>query len=289
MIDLASLLLVLLASLSSITYNHAYTINLASHGLHRSHHRLFQSLQPNSHSHAHAHTHSSSQHKSHEPSKRSEMSNIPKHVAYIVDGNGRWASERGLARSIGHQHGANKTVEIVKASFELGVETITLYLFSTENWKRPMDEIQHIMLLLENYLQDFSTFLSENRIKLRVIGQTNRLPASIQKLIHSVGYQGTAIDHNIRVLCLAISYGGRDDIIQTCQRLMLSSVDPIQLTEEIFHKYTSTGLNGISDPDLIIRTSGEFRLSNFLLWQSAYAEFVSIPSYCKLMMGYQIE
>ena len=202
------------------------------------------------------------------------------HVAFIVDGNGRWAEERGESRIFGHIQGANNTIEIVKESFKYGINFITLYLFSTENWKRPKEEVNNIMSLLEKYLVQFNSYLKENRIRVRVIGQTYRLPSSIQSLISNVGYN----DHdsnNERVLVLALSYGGRDDIVQATKRVcneIVSGKKRIEdIDEDFFSSQTSTGLLSIPDPDVIIRTSGEMRLSNFLLWQLAYSEFISVP------------
>lgn len=216
---------------------------------------------------------------------------IPKHVAYIVDGNGRWAVKQGKDRTWGHIMGANRTVDIIKSSFDLGVDTITLYLFSTENWSRPADEVFNIMRLLEKYLKEFSNYLVENRVVLRVIGQKHRLNENIRNLIDKVGYQPSKPNRNgdklsnpsdrTRTLCLAISYGGRDDIVEACQRMLSSQSPDVVVTESLFHQFTSTGQLNISDPDLIIRTSGSFRLSNFLLWQSAYAEFSLVQDYCK--------
>jgi len=210
---------------------------------------------------------------------------ILNHVAFIVDGNGRWGEERGESRMYGHQHGANNTIEIVKESFKYGINYITLFLFSTENWKRPQTEIENIMNLLEKYLKEFSTYLQDNRIKVRVIGQVYRLPLSIQNLINNVGYNG--YDNNNdndnkddRVLVLALSYGGRDDIVQSTKKIcndVIAGRKRIEdIDEDYFSKQTSTGSLSIPDPDIVIRTSGEIRLSNFLLWQLAYSEFISV-------------
>ena len=211
---------------------------------------------------------------------------MPKHIAFIVDGNGRWAQKRGRQRIDGHTVGANVTVDIVKKAFEIGVEYITLYLFSTENWNRPSHEVENIMSLLEKYLIDFSSYLKENKIRLKTIGQTHRLPNSLRQLFNHLGNSGPhdGIAQQ-RTLCLAISYGGRDDIVQACvelaQAVKRESISSDMITEELFAKYTSTGRLGIPDPDLIIRTSGESRISNFLLWQCAYAEFAIVDKLCK--------
>jgi undecaprenyl diphosphate synthase len=248
---------------------------------------------------------------------------MPEHVAFIVDGNGRWAEKQGLPRSRGHAEGANVTVEVVKRCFAEGVDTVTLYLFSTENWKRPVDEVLNIMYLLEKYLKDFRGHLQENDIILKVIGQTYRLPKNVLSLVdtftgaapsvserindlkqlHSLQDESNHLEHRVddsvptpvgasltnsidngrrkqKVLCLAISYGGRDDIVHAArgiaERVKRGDLSIDQVTEEEFAKHTMTGSQGIQDPDVIIRTSGENRLSNFLLWQCAYSEFVLV-------------
>jgi len=199
---------------------------------------------------------------------------LPEHVAFIIDGNGRWAKQRGLERHHGHAVGANTTVEVAKRSFAFGVSTVTLYLFSTENWSRPKIEVSNIMQLLEQYLSDISTYLYENNITLRVIGQTQRLPISCQALIDRITADSLKMAGSKKTLVLAISYGGRDDIVQACKSIISSGTLSVSdIDETSFAKHTSTGRLGITDPDLIIRTSGAFRLSNFLLWQSAYTEF----------------
>eukprot|EP01041_Mallomonas_annulata_P011688 gene11688-24474_t len=238
---------------------------------------------------------------------------LPEHVAFIVDGNGRWAQNRGLSRLEGHIVGAKTTVDIVKYCFETGVSTVTLYLFSTENWKRSSDEVSNIMTLLEQYLMQFTEYFKLNDVAVTSIGQFDRLPLSIQRLLNHLESSSssssasttattaassssssgsgvnpvnpTELDNTkartrTRTLCLAISYGGRDDIVQTCRSLASSVRDrvivPEDIDETLFQQYTSTGRKGMSDPDLVVRTSGEFRLSNFLLWQCAYSEFVAV-------------
>lgn len=209
-----------------------------------------------------------------------KATSIPKHIAFIVDGNGRWAYQKGLDRTIGHSYGAKRAVEIVKYCFETGISTVTLYLFSTENWNRPMIEVQGIMYLLEVNLSEFKDYFQENNIVVKTIGQTNRLPESIQQLLSHLTNSEHVSDGQ-KVLCLAISYGGRQDITQACKKLALAvlrnelSVEDID--EDRFSQFTSTGSLGISDPCLIVRTSGEQRLSNFLLWQCAYSELSTVP------------
>lgn len=203
--------------------------------------------------------------------------NIPNHVGFICDGNGRWAHSRGIERHFGHSAGANTTVEIAKRSFDVGVKVVTLYLFSTENWARPQVEVSTIMSLLEKYLVEVSQYLLQNEIRLVAIGQLSRLPQSCQALINRLT-SDTSKKGSQRTLCLALSYGGRDDIVQACRSIVSarSAIAPGEIDESLFSKHTSTGRLGIPDPDLIIRTSGEMRISNFLLWQSAYTEFASV-------------
>jgi undecaprenyl diphosphate synthase len=171
------------------------------------------------------------------------------HVAYIVDGNGRWAAKNNMTRMEGHNLGANVTVEIVKESFALGIKVVTLYLFSTENWKRSNEEILNIMFLLEKYLRDFSVYLKENNIRVRVIGQRHRLSDSVQLLLKALEtsqlFNNDENAVNQRTLCLAVSYGGRDDIIEATKQIAeLVSKGKLKnqdITEEIFSEYTMTG------------------------------------------------
>ena len=215
------------------------------------------------------------------------LSYHPLHVGIIVDGNGRWANERGWPLLEGHRVGAKKAVDVVQRLFERDADFITLFLFSSENWKRPQPEIDNIMFLLEKYLNDFSLYLKQNKIILKTIGDVKRLNPSILKLVNTVGFitsPGDDTNDDTRTLCLAVSYGGRDDIVSACKEItaavMEGSIKIDDITTDAFSRFTQTGSQGIPDPDLIIRTSGEFRLSNFLLWQCAYSEFFSIKKYC---------
>jgi undecaprenyl diphosphate synthase len=171
------------------------------------------------------------------------------HVAYIVDGNGRWAAKNNMTRMEGHNLGANVTVEIVKESFALDIKVVTLYLFSTENWKRSNEEILNIMFLLEKYLRDFSVYLKENNIRVRVIGQRYRLSESVQLLLKALEtsqlFNNDDNAVNQRTLCLAVSYGGRDDIIEATKQIAelvaKGKLKNQDITEEIFSEYTMTG------------------------------------------------
>jgi undecaprenyl diphosphate synthase len=202
-----------------------------------------------------------------------------RHVGYIVDGNGRWAESKGLPRKFGHAQGASVCQEIVRETFQMGVETVTLYLFSTENWQRPDEEIANIFSLLEKYLKEFNDYLQTNRIVVKTLGQMYRLPVHVQELLGSVGHTHdvkVSDQQEVRTLCLAVSYGGRDDILEACKSLIKDGASLEDVTEANFSRLLSTGKQNIPDTDLIIRTSGELRLSNFFLWQAAYTEFSSV-------------
>ncbi|MEQ1564452.1 MAG: isoprenyl transferase [Myxococcota bacterium] len=198
---------------------------------------------------------------------------VPRHIAVIMDGNGRWATERGLPRTAGHEAGADSVREIVRACGQLGVRYLTLYSFSTENWGRPEDEVDALMALLARYLVDERGELMENRVRLRGIGEIARLPTTVRTLL-TEAERFTATNGGL-LLTLALSYGSRAEIVDAVRRiatrvqageLSASDIGPETVDAAL---YTA----GIPDPDLLIRTSGEMRLSNFLLWQLAYAEF----------------
>jgi len=197
---------------------------------------------------------------------------LPRHIAVIMDGNGRWATERGWPRVKGHEAGADSVREIVRTCGELGVDALTLYSFSTENWARPDDEVQALMSLLAAYLQNEMRELMENRVRLRGIGQIDRLPAHVRELLREAE---RITEHNDGLLLtLALSYGSRREIVDAVRRiaaevqdgsLQADGIDEATVTDRL---YTA----GTPDPDLLVRTSGEMRLSNFMLWQLAYTE-----------------
>ncbi|TVQ90548.1 MAG: isoprenyl transferase [Deltaproteobacteria bacterium] len=197
---------------------------------------------------------------------------VPRHLAIIMDGNGRWASARGLPRVAGHEAGADSVRAIVRACGRLGVEVLTLYSFSTENWSRPDDEVQTLMTLLERYLREEQDDLQQNNVRLSAIGHLHRLPEPVRLGLEAVS-ASTAKNTGLR-LVLALSYGGRAEIVDAVRRLATrvqeGELAPQAVDEAAIsaHLYTE----GLPDPDLLIRTSGELRLSNFLLWQVAYAE-----------------
>ncbi len=193
---------------------------------------------------------------------------IPKHVGIIMDGNGRWAEMRGIPRVEGHRQGAARSKEIVEAAGELRIKVLTLYAFSLENWQRPISEVKTLMMLLEFYLEKELPDLIAKDVVFKTIGDIWKLPKDIQILIREV-MEKTASNKGMN-LVLALSYSGRDEILRAIRKVLYSGVRPEELTEEGFSSYLDTA--GLPSPDLIIRTSGEMRISNFLLWQGAYAE-----------------
>ncbi|MEW9093906.1 MAG: isoprenyl transferase [Clostridiaceae bacterium] len=202
-----------------------------------------------------------------------DMNNIPKHIGIIMDGNGRWAKEKKLPRSMGHKAGVETLREIVKESNKIGVKYLTVYAFSTENWKRPTEEINALMKLLVEYLNKEIDELHRNNVIVNSIGDINKLPkVCIDQL--NAAYTKTK-NNNGLTLNLALNYGGRDDILKGMQLLFKDvqrgKIRIENIDENIFSRYLYT--NGMPDPDLIIRPSGEQRLSNFLIWQCAYSEF----------------
>ena len=204
--------------------------------------------------------------KKHETAGQVDMGRLPRHIAIIMDGNGRWAKKRGLPRTAGHKVGAEVFRDIATYCQELGIEYLTIYAFSTENWKRPKDEVDVLMSLLEQYLQEAIDTMERDHIRLRVLGDVAGLSPQLQRMIDetnaiSTHYQGFQAN-----ICL--NYGGRAEILRAA-RLCAEAGE--EWTEENFSKYLWSA--GIPDPELIIRPSGELRLSNFLLWQCAYSEF----------------
>lgn len=199
---------------------------------------------------------------------------VPRHVGIIMDGNGRWAKARGLPRTIGHREGAEALRRVVKASVEFGVDYLTVFGFSSENWKRPAAEVTDLMGLLRLYLRKEIAEIHRNGVRLRVIGDRDRLSADIIRLIEEA--EGRTAGNSRLNLTVALSYGGRAEIVRAAQKLAQAArdgtLDPDAIDEEAFQTQLFTV--DIPDPDLVIRTSGEKRISNFLLWQSAYAEYV---------------
>jgi len=215
---------------------------------------------------------SASDEKSQEALKQS--GEIPTHIAIIMDGNGRWAKKRGLPRVAGHKRGVDTVKEIVEACAEIGVKYLTLYTFSTENWKRPKDEVSMLMRLLLNSLRERVNELNENDVRLTTIGDTESLPLEVQKQL-SEDIERTKNNKKM-VLNLALSYSGRWELLEAIKKISDLSAKGKLSAEDIDEKLVSSFLTTkeIPDPDLVIRTSGEFRVSNFLLWQIAYSEFI---------------
>jgi undecaprenyl diphosphate synthase len=198
--------------------------------------------------------------------------NVPEHVAIIMDGNGRWAQERGQPRVFGHQEGMKAVKRAVEAAGEVGVGVLSLYAFSQENWNRPRAEIDALMELLTRYIDSERRELVERGVQVRVMGQLERLSAGARAALAKLTRETSAGDHLI--LNLAISYGGRWEIVRAARALARQAaageLDPEAIDEELFASELATG--SLPDPDLLIRTSGEFRISNFMLWQIAYTE-----------------
>lgn len=193
--------------------------------------------------------------------------NLPRHVAIIMDGNGRWAKARGVPRLMGHRAGRESVREAVKGCVALGVEALTLYTFSTENWNRPPSEVKALMAILRQTLRSERRELRENNVRLRVIGRTRDLPPVVVAAIEET--QEYLAGCNGLILNLALSYSGRTEIVDAVRRLIANPpAEPLDEAGFERHLYTA----GLPDPDLLIRTSGEMRLSNFLLWQLAYTE-----------------
>ena len=203
--------------------------------------------------------------------------NIPLHVAVIMDGNGRWAKERGLPRVKGHEEGAESVRAVIRAARDVGVKYLTLFAFSSENWKRPQSEIDALMSLLVRFLKQNEHELHENKIRLRSIGRIADLPQNVRDELDRV-IQNTA-SYTDYQLILALSYGGRAEIVDAVRKIAFKVKDREIMPEEIDEKLISSNLylSDVPDPDLLIRTSGEMRVSNFLLWQISYAELYITP------------
>lgn len=202
-----------------------------------------------------------------------EERKIPQHVAIILDGNGRWAKKRMMPRTYGHVQGSKNVESICKAAHDMGISYLTVYAFSTENWKRPKSEVDTIMQLLNSYLKDCLETSRKNNMQVRVLGDKTGLPEDMQKKIAIVEEQSasnTGLHFQV-----ALNYGGRDEIVRAVKKLAEKvkngELDPEEISEELLSGELDT--KGIPDPDLMIRTSGELRLSNYLIWQLAYTEF----------------
>ena len=201
--------------------------------------------------------------------------NLPQHVAIIMDGNGRWAKKRGLPRLAGHRAGTENLRRIIKACVEFGVRYLTIYAFSTENWGRPRDEVDGLMRIVEDVIEKEHNELDEQGVQLRHLGKLDQLAPNLQKKVLAAVER---TKHNSRlVLNIAFNYGGRDEIIYAIRQILIDGIKPEDVSPELVSSYLYTA--GIPDPDLIIRTSGELRISNFLIWQGAYSEWYVTPAY----------
>ena len=193
---------------------------------------------------------------------------MPCHIAIIMDGNGRWAKNRSLPRTAGHAAGSKKFKEIARYCNKIGVKYLTIYAFSTENWRRPKEEVEAIMNIFRDYLKDSANFKSEN-IMLKFIGDRNGMPEDIVKLMAQAEFDSKDAT-GLRVY-MAINYGGRDELVHALRDIVSEGIKPDDITEDTISSHIYT--KDYPDPELIIRPSGEYRLSNFLIWQSAYSEF----------------
>ncbi len=208
-----------------------------------------------------------------------DLNNIPQHIAIIMDGNGRWAKAQGKIRTYGHQAGAETLKKIVRAADKIGIKVISAYAFSTENWKRPVTEVNFIMELLSRYLTNEIDEFKENNVQVRFIGSQEGLPEIVrQKMAHAVA---ETKDNTGIILNLAINYGGQAEILQAVKRIArdtaAGSIAVDEITNEVFERYLYT--DGLPAPDLLIRPGGDLRISNFLLWQIAYAEIWTTDVY----------
>ena len=206
------------------------------------------------------------------------VNRLPKHVAVIMDGNGRWAKNQGKPRIIGHQKGVDALKDLLRCCKDWGVPALTAYAFSTENWGRPSTEVQFLMTLFERVLRRELEEMKEENVKIRFVGNLAGLPDSLRQEIER-SMEDTKNNLGIQ-FTVATNYGGRQEIIQACKAIAVKveqgSIEPEQINEELFEQHLYT--HGIPNPDLLIRTSGEMRISNFLLWQMAYSEIYVTPT-----------
>ena len=200
---------------------------------------------------------------------------IPRHVAIIMDGNGRWARRRGLPRLAGHRAGTENLRRISQACVDFGIRILTVYAFSTENWTRPQDEVGGLMKLMSQVIDRELDSLHKSGVQVRHLGSLAELPVELQARIRH-GVEVTAANDRL-ILNVALNYGARREIVEAARAMIREGLLPEQVTEDVLSQHLGTV--GMPDPDLIIRTAGEMRLSNFLLWQAAYAEFYSTPTF----------
>ena len=200
--------------------------------------------------------------------KEIDATNLPKHIAITMDGNGRWAKSKGKLRVFGHKNGVKSVRDTVEGAAEIGIEYLTLYAFSSENWNRPEREVNALMTLLVSAINKETKTLMDNNIRLSTIGNINKLPSKAQKELQEAIIKTK--DNTRMTLVLALSYSGRGEIINAVQNIIKDGKKPEEINEDTFQQYLTT--KSVPDPELLIRTSGEYRISNFLLWQIAYSE-----------------
>lgn len=202
------------------------------------------------------------------------LARVPRHIGIIMDGNGRWARARGLPRLAGHRAGTENLRRVLRAAVEFGIQILTIYAFSTENWERPEDEVKGLLSILERVIDRELPELHKEGVQLRHIGRLERIPPPLQRKVQDA----IALTKNNQrlILNVAFNYGGRAELVDAIRHLIADGVPAEQVDEALVSRYLCTG--GLPDPDLIIRTSGEMRVSNFLIWQGAYAEFYVTPT-----------
>lgn len=212
-------------------------------------------------------------------SEQIDRNNVPEHVAIIMDGNGRWAKKRGLPRAAGHRSGMGAVKRVTMAANDIGVKTLTLYAFSTENWKRPKDEVDYLMKLPEEFLSIELEELIRNNVQIRMMGWKEGLPAHTLSAVEEAERQTR--QNTGLVLNFALNYGGRREIVDGMKRIAKQVQEGVLRVEDIAEETISNALltTGLPDPDLLIRTSGELRISNFMLWQIAYSELAFVDVY----------
>lgn len=202
-----------------------------------------------------------------------DPNNIPRHIAIIPDGNRRWAKAKFLQANLGHIAGAENGIRIAQAAKDLGIKTLTIYAFSTENWKRPKPEVDNLLQTIEDYIVRYQQKLVDNGVRFQMIGRADGLSPNLKTILQKT--QERTKDGANFELVVAINYGGRDEIVRALQQICKTNIDPTDISEHLISQFLDT--KGLCDPDLIIRTSGEMRLSNFLLWQSSYSELYCSP------------
>lgn len=202
------------------------------------------------------------------------LEHVPQHVGIIMDGNGRWARARGLPRSAGHRAGTENLRRVLRAAVEFGIPILTIYAFSTENWSRPEGEVKALLTILEGVIDRELQELHEEGVQLRHVGRIERLPQKLQRKIKAA--IGLTKDNQQLILNVAFDYGGRAEVIDAIRRIIKEHIPADQVDEALISRYLYTA--GLPDPDLIVRTSGEMRVSNFLIWQGAYAEYYVTPA-----------